>query len=152
MHPGILRFMWVSFRFDRNRARSHPGSGTCAISGLVRDVRSESRQKRKRETNGFSKTQQNPVLSSSKLWEYSMWEIVPYICWTFIAANFSPLTRNVLQCPTNLFKDQRTMKILHRNPKPMTKQTEMCVLLYLHPLKGVNVYYKILNDSVNIST
>ena len=59
--------MWVSFRFDRNRARSHPGSGTCAISGLVRDVRSESRQKRKRETNGFSKTQQNPVLLSSKL-------------------------------------------------------------------------------------
>lgn len=44
------------------------------------------------------------------------------------------------------------MKILHRNPKPMTKQTEMRVLLYLHPLKGINVYYKILNDSVNIST
>ena len=44
------------------------------------------------------------------------------------------------------------MKILHRNPKPMTKQTEMCVLLYLQPLKAVNVYYKILNDSLNIST
>ena len=44
------------------------------------------------------------------------------------------------------------MKILHENPKPMTKQTEMCVLLYLHPIKAVNVYHKILSDSVNIST
>lgn len=38
------------------------------------------------------------------------------------------------------------MKTLHKNPKPMTKQIEIYVLLYLRPLKAVNVHYKILSD------
>lgn len=41
-------------------------------------------------------------------------------------------------------REPENREILHKNPKPMTKQTEMCVLLYLGPLKAVNAHYEII--------